>query len=83
MEDLIFLNISNTFIINYLLHLIYNIDGIYKNFKDNSYEKFKIIPTYPVLKIFYDYIFTPLIPALQGLDKNISFMEIDINDPFL
>lgn len=84
MEDLIFLNISNTCIINYLLHKIYNNDVFYKNLNlsENFYEKFKISPTYPVLKIFYDYIFTPLIPALHGLDKNISFMDIDINDPF-
>ena len=81
MEDLIFLNISNTFVSNCIFHEIFIPDRLYKYFQDTGYEKFKIMPVYPILKFFYNYIFTPLKPALRGLDKNVCFMDIDVNEP--
>jgi len=40
-------------------------------------EQLKIMPHYPLLKIVLNYLFFPLISALENLDKNICFLEID------
>lgn len=40
-------------------------------------EGLKILPYFPVLKIFMNFYFMALKPALHNLDKNVCFLDID------
>jgi hypothetical protein len=69
MEDFLLFNISNNACFTYLK---------YKGDNNNNIkEGLKILPSYPILKLFLNYFFTPLKPALHNLDKNVCFLDID------
>jgi hypothetical protein len=75
MEDYILLNISNE-AIKYIFKSAYNsyFDQIMKKY---LHELIFIYPTYPIIKMFINYYFNHLIPALNNLDKNVCFLDID------
>ena len=64
------------FMISIQTIFIYLIKGSGLDKKSNS-EGYKIIPIMSNLSTIIDYLFTPLIPALDNLDKNVCFLEID------
>jgi len=64
------------FIISIQTIFIYLIKGSGLDKKSNS-EGFKIIPIMSNLSAIMDYLFIPFIPALDNLDKNVCFLEID------
>jgi hypothetical protein len=69
--DLLLLKLSNNVLKSY--NYSDNIPG-YVN--SSRLEAIKILPFYPVFKIFMSYCFVPLKPALRGLADNISFLDI-------
>lgn len=71
-EDIILLNISNKTIFTY-----FTLGKGLSNADYDFYEGIKIMPHYPFLKFSMYYLFEPLKPVLHGLDKNVSFLEID------
>jgi hypothetical protein len=42
-----------------------------------------IFPSYLNLIVLIEFIFTPLKPALSGLDRNVSFLDIGLHDGFV
>ena len=55
-------------------------DGVYNRVGSTTInELIKIYPHYPFLKLIMNYLFTPLKPALDDLDKNVCFLDIEEN----
>lgn len=79
MVELILLNITY----NTLKSLFINGAGLYQPVAGKSIGQYielqKILPYYPQLKLWFNYCFTPLKPALYNLNKNICFLDIDKN----
>lgn len=45
-----------------------------------TYEGGMIAPSYELIKMLYHYLFIPLIPALNDLENNVSFLTADLGD---
>jgi hypothetical protein len=78
MEDLILLDISNQSLLCILEYDNFKTDNMLSN-----NESLKIYPSYFILQICMKYLFYPLIYLLDNLEKNVCFLDINVNKIFL